>query len=128
CKAQLEQANLDFGYTTIYAPIAGRIDQTRVDAGNLVGSDGNTLLATIVQSVPIYVYFDVDEATVQRLQARMLAKGITPGTRTPDLPLTMALGATGEFSFSGVINYVDNKVDPATGTIKVRGILKNENR
>jgi RND family efflux transporter MFP subunit len=128
CKAQAEEAAIDLGYTKIYSPIDGRIDRTRVDPGNLVGSDGNTLLATIVQAVPIYVYFDVDEATVQRLTARMLAKGIAPGTQAPNLPLTMALGATGEFSFNGLIDYVDNKVDATTGTIKVRGILKNENR
>ena len=128
CKAQLEEAGIDLGYTKIYAPLTGRIDQTRVDPGNLVGVDGNTLLATIVQAAPIYVYFDVDEATVQRLQTRMIAKGITPGARSPDLPLKLALGDTGDFAYDGVIDYVDNKVDATTGTIKVRGILKNENR
>ena len=81
-----------------------------------------------MQAAPIYVYFDVDEATVQRLQTRMIAKGITPGARSPDLPLKLALGDTGDFAYDGVIDYVDNKVDATTGTIKVRGILKNENR
>ena len=126
--AQLAQANIDLGYTKVYAPISGRIDRSRVDAGNLVGADGNTLLATIVEITPIYVYFDVDEAEVQRFQARMLAKGIALGSKSPDLPIKLALGATGDFDYDGKIDYVDNKVDPTTGTIKVRAVLPNENR
>jgi RND family efflux transporter MFP subunit len=126
CKAQLAQATIDLGYTTIRAPISGRIDRSRIDVGNLVGSDGNTLLATIVQADPIYVYFDVDEAAVQRFQKRMIEKGITPGSEKASLPLVMALGATGDFAYKGNIDYVDNKVDPSTGTVKVRGVLENK--
>jgi len=126
--AKLEEANINLSYTKVYAPISGRIDRTRVDAGNLVGADGDTLLANIVQISPIYVYFDVDEATVQRFQARMLAKGIIPGSHPPNLSLTLALGDTGDFAFAGKIDYVDNRIDPNTGTISVRGVLPNENR
>jgi multidrug efflux system membrane fusion protein len=126
--AQLAQANIDLGYTKINAPLSGRINESILSAGNLVGSDGNTLLATIVQTTPIYVYFDVDEAEVQKFQARMLAKGIKPGSQSPDLPIKLALGATGEFNYDGKIDFVDNKVDQTTGTIKVRAILPNENR
>jgi multidrug efflux system membrane fusion protein len=127
-KAAIEQAQINLNYTKIYAPIAGRIDKSRVDAGNLVGADGNTLLASIVQSDPIYVYFYVDEATVQKFLARSIAGGTAPGTRKIDLPMTLALGDTGTFSYSGKVDYVDNQVDPATGTIKVRAQLPNANR
>jgi multidrug efflux system membrane fusion protein len=126
CNAQLTQANTSLGYTKIKSELTGRIDKSSVDEGNLVGSDGNTLLATIVASDPIYVWFDVDEATVQSFQQRMLAKGVKLGTSAPDLPIMMALGDSDDFIFPGTIDYVDNKVDPSTGTIKVRAILKNE--
>src|SRR4051812_38113864 len=64
--ASLEQANIDLGFTKIAAPITGKIDRSRISVGNLVGADGNTLLATIVQTDPVYVYFNVDESTLQR--------------------------------------------------------------
>lgn len=126
--AQLEEANINLGYTKIYAPISGRIDKAQVDVGNLVGADGNTLLANIVQLSPIYAYFNADEATVQKFQKRIIARGILPGDREPNLPMTMALGLSDNFSFKGVIDYVDNKVDPSTGTINVRAVLPNDNR
>jgi RND family efflux transporter MFP subunit len=125
--AQLKQANIDLGYTKIYSPLAGRIDKSRVDAGNLVGSDGNTLLTNIVQMTPIYVYFDVDEATVQRFQARLLKQGadLSSSEDRPKMPLSLALGANTDFPFTGIIDFADNKVDKSTGTVKLRGKLDN---
>ncbi len=124
--ATLEQANIDLGYTKINAPLSGRIDRSKIDAGNLVGADGNTLLTNIVNTDPIYVYFDVDEATVQRFQARMRAQKVDPTSNNrPVLPLKLALGDTGDFRFDGSIDYVENKVDTTTGTVRVRGTLKN---
>src|SRR4029453_15015222 len=103
--AALKQANIDLSYTKIYAPLTGRIDRSRVDMGNLVGSDGNTLLANIVQTHPIYVYFDVDEATVQRFLARMRAQGVDPtSNERPKLPFTLALGNSDDFKFKGFID------------------------
>jgi RND family efflux transporter MFP subunit len=126
--AKLQQANIDLGYTKIAAPLTGRIDKSRLTAGNLVGSDGNTLLASIVQSDPIYVYFEVDEATVQRFQARLRAQKVNPTGDRPTIPITLSLGDTEDFRFKGTIDYVDNKVDTATGTIKVRATLPNDDR
>lgn len=130
CNAKIEQAKISLGYTKVYAPISGRIDRTRVDPGNLVGADGNTLLANIVQASPMYVYCDVDEPTVQRFQARMRAQGIDPNAAKGQskLPLTMALGTSADFPYSGTFDYVDNKVDAATGTLRVRGTLENKDR
>jgi len=124
CTAQLEEANINLGYTKIYAPLTGKIDRSRVDAGNLVGSDGNTLLATIVRADQVYVYFDVDEATVQRFQDQLRQRGVTASTK-PDAPLSVALGDTGNFKYEGAVDYIDNKVDASTGTVKVRGLLNN---
>jgi RND family efflux transporter MFP subunit len=124
--AALKLANIDLGYTKIYAPLAGRIDRSRVDVGNLVGADGNTLLANIAQTDPIYVYFDVDEPTLQRFQARMRAQGIDPRSNDrPKLPMTLALGDTPDFKFKGFLDYADNKVNSATGTMQVRAVLEN---
>jgi RND family efflux transporter MFP subunit len=129
-KAMLEQADIDLGYTKIYAPLSGRIDKTRVTAGNLVGADGNTLLANIVNITPIYAYFDVDEATVQRFQARMRKDGGGSGATTTGsgLPVDLALGDTGDFKYHGVMDYIDNKVDTSTGTLTVRARLDNADR
>src|SRR5205823_4884456 len=100
--AKLEQANIDLGYTKINAPLSGRIDRSRVDVGNLVGADGNTLLANIVQTDPTYVYFDVDEPTVQKFQARMRAQGIDPKSNDrPKLPFELALGNSSDFRLKG---------------------------
>jgi RND family efflux transporter MFP subunit len=125
CNAQLQDANINLGYTKIYAPLTGRIDKSRVDPGNLVGADGNTLLATIVQANQVYVYFGVDEATMQRFQERLRARGIDTSGSKPKSPFTLALGDTADFRYQGQIDFIDNKVDPSTGTIKVRGILNN---
>jgi RND family efflux transporter MFP subunit len=125
--ANLKQASIDLSYTKIAAPVTGRIDRSRIDPGNLVGSDGNTLLANIISNDPVYVYFDVDEPTVQRFQARMRAQKIDPSSKVkPTLPMTLALGDNPEFKFKGSIDYVDNKVDAASGTIRVRGTLENK--
>jgi RND family efflux transporter MFP subunit len=123
--ANLEQANINMGYTKVFAPVTGRIDKSRLDAGNLVGSDGDTLLANIQQANQVYVYFNVDEATMQRFQARLRAKGIVDNGTNPKSSMTLALGDSSEFAYKGTIDYIDNKVDPATGTITVRGILNN---
>lgn len=128
--AQIERAKINLSYTKIIAPMGGRIDRSRVDAGNLVGSDGNTLLANIVQASPMYVYCDVDEPTVQKFQARLREKGIDPMAPkgTYKLPLTLALGTNTDFPYAGQIDYVDNKIDATTGTLRVRGVLENKDR
>jgi membrane fusion protein, multidrug efflux system len=126
--AAIEQANINLNYTKIYAPLAGRIDKSKVDEGNLVGADGNTLLTNIVQSDPIYVYFYADEPTLQRFQRRMREMGTAPPATAPNLPFTLALGDSGDFKYSGTIDFVDNQVDASTGTIRVRGRLPNPDR
>jgi RND family efflux transporter MFP subunit len=127
-KASLQHAKINLTYTKIYAPIGGRIDKSRVDVGNLVGADGNTLLANIVQLDPIYVFFYVDEPTLLKFQARMIQRGLTPGALKQTIPMRMAVGESGDFAFSGKIDYADNQVDPATGTIRVRAVLPNPKR
>ena len=118
--AQVAQARLNLGYTKITAPIAGRINRSRIDAGNLVGAGDATLLTSIVPWDPIHVYFTVDERTV--LEFRRLRKD-------DDLPehveVWLTLADATEYPRPGAIDYADNRVDPDTGTIRVRAVVPN---
>jgi RND family efflux transporter MFP subunit len=113
-------------YTHITAPIDGRISRKMMTEGNLVnGNQGqSTMLTTIVSLDPIYCYFDAPEAAVLKYQ--QLAKegkgdNIRDGRVVSELELANETG----FPHKGVLDFVDNRVDPGTGTLRVRGILPN---
>jgi RND family efflux transporter MFP subunit len=123
-RATLEAAKLDLSYTHIFAPIDGRIDRNFVDAGNLVGSGQATLLASIVNDDPVYVYFTASER--QLLQFRELQR--QKRTVVPEGQHNVAfLGLATETGFphAGRVDYAGNKVDPDTGTIEVRALFPN---
>jgi membrane fusion protein, multidrug efflux system len=89
-------------------------------------------LTTIVSLDPMYVYFDVDERAMLRLRERAGASG-DPNTLKRDIkdlkiPVYMGLASEGGYPHEGVINFADNKVDPSTGTIRVRGTFDNSRR
>ncbi len=123
-RAALTQAEIQLGYTTVESPIAGLVSRNLVDVGNLVGGPEATLLATVRQVDPIYAYFDVSE----RLIARTLAEqgGHKGPTSEREIPITLVLKETG-YEVEGRIDAIDNTVDPATGTMQVRGIFPNKN-
>jgi RND family efflux transporter MFP subunit len=123
-KAALTQAEIQLGYTTVESPIAGLVSRNLVDVGNLVGGLEATLLATVRQVDPIYAYFDVSE----RLIAQTLAQqgGHTGPTSERAIPLTLVLKETG-YEVEGRLDAIDNTVDPATGTMQVRGVFPNSN-
>ena len=128
-RADLDLADLNLGYTKIRSPITGRIANTQVDVGNLVGADGNTELTTVVQWEPIYVEFNVDEASMQEYKDRLKEKGVAiPEVDKSNVPLLLALGDSDDFIYKGRIDFVDNTVDKSTGTLKVRGVLPNADR
>tara|TARA_R110002111_G_C6008015_1_gene374381 strand:- start:28940 stop:30049 length:1110 start_codon:yes stop_codon:yes gene_type:complete len=120
-KAEIEQATINLNYTRISAPITGTISRTLVDAGNLVGSGENTLLTTIVTMDPIYVYFDASE----RLLLEALKKKKTPGGPDP-LKVNVGLSDEEDYPHKGTLDFVNNKVDPGTGTVQLRAILQNK--
>ena len=129
--ANIEQARLDLGFTKITAPIAGKISRTLVDAGNLVNAVGETHLTTIVAVDPVYVVFNVDERSLMRYK-RLDAKDAKANGKQPTLKeqkIPVAVGLEGETGFPhvGVITFADNRVNPKTGTIQVRGVLSNAN-
>jgi len=123
-KAELEQAELNLGYTTITAPISGRIGRAEVTRGNLVGPSTGEL-AHLVQLDPIYVTFSVSEKDLITAKQKMLAEGINlkdkliPSLRLPNGTM---------YGKTGKIDFVDNTVDPTTGTVAVRCVFDNPNK
>lgn len=114
-EAALERARLDLGYTEIRAPIPGQIGQSVYDVGNLVGPESG-VLATIVDLDPIYVTFPVSEREYLAYQREENKPDITPRIRLADRSL---------YPHAGEIAFLDNRVDPTTGTIQVRGTFPN---
>jgi RND family efflux transporter MFP subunit len=119
---------LDLDYTKVKAPISGRTSRFAVTVGNLIQSGdqgGGTLLTTIVSVDPMYAYFDVDEHTA--LQARKLVReGKQKSPREGGYPVSLGLANEDGFPHDGTIDFVDNQVNPKTGTIRVRGVFPNK--
>lgn len=129
-EAALKSAELDLEFTQVRAPIAGRISNARVTAGNLVtgGSSANaTLLTTVVSLDPLYCYFDADEASVLRY-AQLQRDGKRTNAMSGRLPAEIGLGNEQGFPHQGYIDFVDNQINPATGTIRIRAIIPNTDR
>ncbi len=123
-KASLEVAKVNLSYTQIKAPFAGRISRRFVDEGNLIKAD-ETILTSIVALDPIYAFFDVDERTLLKLRRLLQKKEIT-STRDTKTPLDLGLADEEGYSLKGQIDFVDNKLDPSTGTLRVRVVVKNK--
>jgi RND family efflux transporter MFP subunit len=129
-KAAVRQRELDLEYTKIRAPVTGRVSRYDVTVGNLVQSGdqaGGTLLTTIVSVDPMYVYFDVDENTVLRVR-NLIREGKAQSARDVELPVRLALANEEGFAHQGTINFVDNQLNAKTGTIRVRGVFRNEDQ
>lgn len=123
-EASLEDAKINLGYCTIYAPLSGRIGRNQVDVGNLVGAGEFTLLTTIKQYDPIYAYFTLNERQLLRLM-RMQRKGREYAVQ--DTPIYMALANETGYPHEGRLDYADLGVDQNTGTMLMRGVFPNPN-
>jgi membrane fusion protein, multidrug efflux system len=123
--AALRAAELNLEFTHVTAPIDGRIGRAIVTEGNLVtsGPGEATLLTTVVSLDPIHAVFDADEQTF--LRHEQLARG---GTGKAALPIRMALANDDGFPHAGALNFLDNQLDPATGTIRGRAVFRNADR
>jgi len=124
-QAAVNRAILDLEFTKVTAPISGRISRTFITEGNLVNADA-TVLTTIVSLQPMYAYFDVDERSMLRYQQLARASNQTKARGRAPVSLTLA-NETIEPQ-QGVLDFVDNRVDPTTGTIRTRGVFHNTNR
>jgi membrane fusion protein, multidrug efflux system len=124
----LKAAQLNIEFTHVLAPITGRVSRHLVTPGNLVqGSDTgtSTLLTTIVSLDPIYIYFDVDEATYQR-NNRLWFEGKRPSSRDTSNPIQITLTGETKPSHDGKMDFLDNRLDVSTGTLRSRAIVPNK--
>ena len=127
-EAAVRNAELNLEFTRITAPIAGRVSRTRVTPGNLISSVDGLVLTTIVQLEPMFVYFDVDERTMLRYQERTRKAGYEAKMQhVKQLKIPVLIGLPSETGnpHEGLLDFVDNRVDPTTGTIRCRGNFTN---
>jgi RND family efflux transporter MFP subunit len=128
-EAKRDRAKLNVEFSHIAAAISGKISKTEITAGNLIRAE-NTLLTTIVLQDPIDVYFDMDERTlltIRRLMVEGKVKGVkvAEGDDKEKFPVEMGLAIDEGYPKQGYIDFLDNRVNPATGTIRVRGVFRN---
>jgi RND family efflux transporter MFP subunit len=131
--AAVRDCELNLEFTSITAPIPGRISRARITTGNLIqaGSGGSSVLTTIVSTNPIYVYFDIDERTL--LLSRQMARDENKNPQDDhikDLKIPVEIGLANEqgFPHQGTMDFVENKVDSSTGTIRIRAVFENSTR
>jgi multidrug efflux system membrane fusion protein len=126
-EATLKVAQLNLDWTEVRAPIAGRISDRRVDAGNLItgGQSGATLLTSIVTIDPIHFIFDGAEADFIRY-LRLARAGQRQSSRDAANPVAVRLADETEFKHEGKMDFVDNVVNARTGTIRGRAIFENK--
>jgi RND family efflux transporter MFP subunit len=129
-EAALKSAQLDLEFTEVRAPISGRISNARITGGNLVtgGSTANTtLLTTIVSLDPLYCYFEADEASALRYR-QLHREGKRTSAMFTAIPAEMALGNEQGYPHKGTVDFVDNQINPATGTIRARAVFTNADK
>jgi RND family efflux transporter MFP subunit len=155
-RAEIARHQLDYSYTQIAAPISGMISRNLVDRGNLVGdAQEATLLATIVNPDPMYVYFEISDSqllqTLKKLRADRKTRSEVSSEKTPsaapaegeettrgssseglmqaqeleNAPFAISLEGQEAYPYKGKITYMDNQIDPYTGTMTLRGEIPN---
>ena len=112
-EAALRSAQLDLDYTTITAPISGRISRANVTAGNLI--DDKTVLTSIVVTSKVYAYFDGSEATFLRIR----------GAKEAQLGVRMGLADEAGLPHVGKLDFIDNRLNAQTGAIRMRAVFDN---
>jgi RND family efflux transporter MFP subunit len=125
-EAAVESAALDLSFTEVRAPISGLVGRAEITAGNLVAA-GQTLLTTVVSIDPIYVSFDGDEQVYLK-NVGMELRGELKSQRNANNPVWAGLADEQGHPHEGVMVFLDNELDPNTGTIHARGLFKNPDR
>jgi RND family efflux transporter MFP subunit len=122
-RAAVERAKLDLEFTRIQAPISGRTGEKGLAAGNLIMAD-DTALTTIVSIDPINANFDVDERSVLLYRALIREKKVK-SAREAEVPVMVGLSDEEGYPHRGVVDFVDNQLDPSSGTIRARAVVAN---
>ena len=125
-RAMVEAAQLNVEFTQVRAPLSGRISRNFVSVGNLIngGTGQATLLTTIVSLDPIYCYFETDERAYLE-EVRRSHTGEGTNAHNSRTPVSLALTDEAEFVHQGYLDFIDNRLDPSTGTITGRAVLPN---
>ena len=126
-EAAVRNAELNLDWTDVRAPLAGRISDRKVDAGNLIqgGQQGATLLASIVTLDPIRFVFDVSESDYLRY-TRLFLSGAMASSRDSVNPVRIRLADEEKWSREGTMDFLDNQMNPRSGTIRGRALIENK--
>jgi multidrug efflux system membrane fusion protein len=119
-EANVDNAKVQVQYATIRAPMTGRTGLLQVHPGNLVRANDTQAIVTINRITPVYVSFSIPEAQLPSLKRYMAQDGTLPVSAAPPVDATKPS--------MGRVNFIDNFIDPTTGTIKIKGTFPNEDR
>jgi multidrug efflux system membrane fusion protein len=122
-QAATEVYKLNLSFTRVTSPVDGLVSRYYLTVGNLVNQD-STLLTTVVSLDPMYAYFDMDEPTLLRIR-KAIAEGRISLNSSGVMPVLMGLQGEEGYPHPGTVNFVNNQVNPTTGSISVRGIFAN---
>ena len=127
-EAAKNAAALNLEFTQIKSPIDGRVSDARITLGNLVqpGAGPESVLTTVISVNPIYAKVDADENAVLKY-VKLSEEGKRVSARTAKIPAYVELGNETDFPHQGYVDFVDNRLDPGTGTIRARVVLENWN-
>src|SRR2546425_11380708 len=127
-EAAKNSAALNLEFTQVKSPIDGRVSDQRITVGNLVqpGAGPESVLTTVMSVDPIYAKVDADENAVLKY-VKLSNEGKRVSARTAKIPAWIELGNETDFPHEGYVDFVDNRLDPGTGTIRARVVLKNWN-
>jgi len=126
-QANSESALLNLKFTDVKTDIDGIVGRNLLSVGNLV--EANTLLTTVVSEDPMYAYFDIDEITLERI-AMLMREGKIKSERDKEnkyakYPVDLGLTGGSDYPYTASIDFVNNQIDPTTGTLQVRGVIAN---
>lgn len=127
-KADLSQAELELGYTTVTSPLSGHISERHVDVGTLVGPGNKSLLATIVKSDTVLVDFSMTSLDYLNSKERNVEIGQQDTTRSWQPTVTVTLADNTIYPYKGLVDFAEPQVDPRSGTFSVRAELPNPSR